>query len=92
MFLFCFFVLFVVFCFIEYLIYISPPLINRIMEIELSSLYGLEMYTDKGVRVGEIENVSVDIKEKRVAGLAVKNINPNVFAFDLGSEGRRRGV
>jgi len=62
------------------------------MEIELSSLYGLEMYTDKGVRVGEIENVSVDIKEKRVAGLAVKNINPNVFAFDLSSEGRWRGV
>jgi sporulation protein YlmC with PRC-barrel domain len=49
------------------------------MEIELSSLYGLGLYTDRGVYVGKIEDVSVDIKEKKIAGLAVKNVNPNAF-------------
>ncbi|MCW3133392.1 MAG: PRC-barrel domain-containing protein [Methanophagales archaeon] len=57
------------------------------MEIELSSLYGQDIYTDRGVYVGKIEDVSVDIREKRISGLAVKNINPNVF--DLG---KKRGV
>ncbi|RLG33586.1 photosystem reaction center subunit H [Methanosarcinales archaeon] len=57
------------------------------MEIELSSLYGQDIYTDKGVYVGKIEDVSIDIKEKRISGLAVKNINPN--AFDLG---KKKGV
>jgi len=57
------------------------------MEIELSSLYGQDIYTDKGVYVGKIEDVSIDIKEKRISGLAVKNLNPN--AFDLG---KKKGV
>jgi sporulation protein YlmC with PRC-barrel domain len=57
------------------------------MEIELSSLYGQDIYTDKGVYVGKIEDVSIDIKEKRISGLAVKNINPN--AFDVG---KKKGV
>jgi len=53
----------------------------------LSSLYGQDIYTDKGVYVGKIEDVSIDIKEKRISGLAVKNLNPN--AFDLG---KKKGV
>ncbi len=69
------------------IIYILPPFINSIMEIELSSLYGQDIYTDRGVYVGKIEDVSVDIKEKRISGLAVRDINPN--AFDIG---KRKGV
>lgn len=57
------------------------------MEIELSSLYGLDLYTDRGIRVGKIEDVTVDIKEKRISGLAVKNVNPNAF-----NVGKRKGV
>ena len=49
------------------------------MELELSSLYGQDLYTDRGVYVGKIEDVSVDIKEKRISGLAVRNVNPNAF-------------
>lgn len=64
-----------------------PQSINSIMEIELSSLYGLDLYTDRGIRVGKIEDVTVDIKEKRISGLAVKNVNPNAF-----SVGKRKGV
>jgi len=57
------------------------------MEIELSSLYGQDIYTDRGVYVGKVEDVSVDIKERRISGLAVRNVNPN--AFDVGN---KRGV
>ncbi len=57
------------------------------MEIELSSLYGQDIYTDRGVYVGKIEDVNVDIKGRRIAGLVVKNINPNVF--DVGN---KRGI
>ncbi|MGB2841264.1 MAG: PRC-barrel domain-containing protein [Halobacteriota archaeon] len=57
------------------------------MEIELSSLYGQDLYTDRGIYVGKIEDVSVDIKEKRISGLAVKNVNAN--AFNLG---KKKGV
>ncbi len=57
------------------------------MEIQLSSLYGQELYTDRGIYVGKIEDVSVDIKEKRVSGLAVRNVNPNAF-----NAGKKKGV
>ncbi len=55
--------------------------------MELSSLYGQDIYTDKGVYVGKIEDVNVDIKNRRIAGLVVKNINPS--AFDVGN---RKGI
>ncbi len=54
------------------------------MEIELSSLYGQEIYTDRGMYVGKVEDVNVDITEKRISGFAVRDINPN--AFDVGNK------
>lgn len=57
------------------------------MEIELSSLYGLGLYTDRGIYVGKIEDVSVDIKERKISGVAVNGVNPNAF-----SVGKKRGV
>ncbi|MHC1635786.1 MAG: PRC-barrel domain-containing protein [Candidatus Methanospirareceae archaeon] len=49
------------------------------MQMELSSLYGMSIYTDTGVYVGKVDDVSIDIKEGRIAGLLVKNVNPNAF-------------
>jgi sporulation protein YlmC with PRC-barrel domain len=57
------------------------------MEIQLSSLYGQDLYTDRGIYVGKIEDVSVDIREKRISGLAVRNVNPNAF-----NPGKKKGV
>ena len=54
------------------------------MEIELSSLYGMDLYTDKGVFVGKIEDVSIDIREKRISGIVVRNVNPQLF--DIGDK------
>lgn len=53
----------------------------------MSSLYGLGLYTDRGIYVGKIEDVSVDVKEKRISGLAVKDVNPNAF-----NVGKKKGV
>ena len=53
----------------------------------MSSLYGQDLYTDRGIYVGKIEDVSVDIKEKRISGLAVKNVNANAFNM-----GKNKGV
>jgi len=58
------------------------------MEIQLSSLYGQNLYTDKGVYVGKIDDVSLDIAEKRISGIVVKNVNPNAFTV----VGKKKGV
>ena len=57
------------------------------MEIELSSLYGMDLYTDKGVFVGKIEDVSIDIREKRISGIVVRDVNPQLFNI-----GDKKGV
>lgn len=54
------------------------------MEIELASLYGQEIYTDKGMYVGRVEDVNVDITEKRISGFTVRDLNPD--AFDVGNK------
>jgi sporulation protein YlmC with PRC-barrel domain len=55
------------------------------MRMELTSLYGLDVYTDKGTRVGRIDDVVIDTNEKKILGLAVGNINTDIF--DVGSKG-----
>lgn len=50
-------------------------------------MYGQELYTDKGVYVGRLEDVSIDIRERRISGLVVRNVNPSLFNI-----GKKRGV
>ncbi len=52
------------------------------MQMELSKLYGLGVYTDTGIYVGKVKDVAIDIKEKRISGLAVENPRQNVFDVD----------
>lgn len=49
------------------------------MQMELSTLYGMSIYTDTGVYVGRIDDVNVNIKEGKIAGLVVKNVNPKAY-------------
>ena len=49
------------------------------MKAELTTLYGLDVYTDRGKRVGVIEDVVIDAKDQKVIGIAVGNVNPDVF-------------
>ncbi|OFV68641.1 photosystem reaction center subunit H [Methanosarcinales archaeon] len=57
------------------------------MQIELTNLYGLNVYTDRGVRVGQVNDVAIDVNERKVSGIAVGNVNRDLF--DIGGE---RGI
>lgn len=42
---------------------------------EVSSVFGLSVYTDKGRYVGKVADLSIDIEAKVVKGLAVVDVN-----------------
>ncbi|MDY6965175.1 MAG: PRC-barrel domain-containing protein [Halobacteriota archaeon] len=55
------------------------------MKVELTSLYGLNVYTDRGTYVGRVDDIVIDPNEKKISGLAIGSINTNIF--DLESKG-----
>jgi len=52
------------------------------MRVEVTSLYGLDVYTDTGIYVGKVKDVAIDIKERKIAGLAVENVNKDLFSVE----------
>lgn len=46
---------------------------------EITSLVGREVYSNNGVYVGEVEDVRLDLDEERVTGLAVGEVNVELF-------------
>ncbi|GGN16514.1 PRC-barrel domain-containing protein [Halarchaeum nitratireducens] len=56
---------------------------------EITSLVGREVYSNNGVFVGEIEDIQLDLDAEVVNGLALGELNPDLFSdYDTG----RRGV
>ena len=55
------------------------------MRAELTSLFGLSIYTNNGVYVGKLQDLVIDVEEQKVTGLAVSDINRELF--DLSSRG-----
>jgi sporulation protein YlmC with PRC-barrel domain len=49
------------------------------MQAEVSTLFGLNVYTDKGVYIGKVNDVVLEVSEKKATGLAVTKLNPEVF-------------
>ncbi|VVB89723.1 PRC-barrel domain protein [uncultured archaeon] len=49
------------------------------MQAEVSTLFGLNVYTDKGVYIGKVNDVVLEVNEKKVSGLAVTKLNPQMF-------------
>jgi sporulation protein YlmC with PRC-barrel domain len=47
---------------------------------EITTLVGREVYSNNGVFVGEIEDVRLDIDNQRVTGLALTELNGELFA------------
>jgi sporulation protein YlmC with PRC-barrel domain len=47
---------------------------------EITSLVGREVYSNNGVFVGEIEDVRLDLDAKAVTGLALAELNHELFA------------
>jgi len=50
---------------------------------EITSLVGREVYSNNGVFVGEIEDVRLDIEAETVTGLALADLNTDVFGTDM---------
>ncbi|AAM04257.1 TPA: photosystem reaction center subunit H [Methanosarcina acetivorans] len=55
------------------------------MRAELTSLFGLNIYTNNGVYVGKLQDLVIDVEEQKVTGLAVSDINRELF--DISSRG-----
>ncbi len=49
------------------------------MQTEVSTLFGLNVYTERGVYIGKVDDVMLEVGEKKVHGLAVKKLNPDMF-------------
>ena len=46
---------------------------------EITSLVGREVYSNNGVFVGEVEDVRLDLDAEVVNGLALSELNPQLF-------------
>ncbi len=49
------------------------------MQAEVSTLFGLNIYTEKGVYIGKVNDVVLEVGEKKATGLAATKLNPNMF-------------
>ena len=55
---------------------------------EITSLVGREVYSNNGVFVGEVEDLQLDMDAERVTGLALGEINHELFGARVdGSKG-----
>ncbi len=55
------------------------------MYAELTSLFGLNVYTDNGRYVGNVNDVVIEAADRMVTGLALTKINREMF--DVNREG-----
>lgn len=55
------------------------------MRTEITSLFGLSIYTNSGIYVGKLQDLVIDVEERKVTGIAVSDINRELF--DLNSKG-----
>ncbi|MCS3923544.1 PRC-barrel domain-containing protein [Methanosalsum natronophilum] len=55
------------------------------MLTEMTSLFGLNVYTNSGTYVGKVSDLVLDINERKVRGLAISEINKDLF--DINEKG-----
>ena len=55
------------------------------MQAEVSTMFGLNVYTDRGIYIGKVNDVVLEVNERKVTGLAVSRLNPEMF--DAGKNG-----
>ncbi len=56
---------------------------------EITSLVGREVYTNTGVFIGQVEDLRLDLDAEEVTGLALHELNSELFGGDVASA---RGV
>ncbi|AGB37396.1 PRC-barrel domain-containing protein [Natronococcus occultus] len=50
---------------------------------EVTSLVGREVYSNNGVFVGEVEDLKLNISEQTIEGLALGNLNAELFQEEV---------
>lgn len=55
------------------------------MRAEVTSLFGLNVYTNAGTYIGKVSDLVLDVNDQKVTGLAVSDINRDLF--DVTSKG-----
>jgi len=49
------------------------------METQITELFGLQIYTDKGMFIGEVDDVVIDVDQKKIESLVVGKVNEELF-------------
>ncbi len=49
------------------------------MTWQISQLFGMNVYSDKAVYLGKVEDVVLDLTNKKVSALALTNVNKDVI-------------
>ncbi len=49
------------------------------METQITELFGLQIYTDKGMFIGEVDDVVIDVEQKKIDSLVVGKVNEELF-------------
>ena len=49
------------------------------MEAQITELFGLQIYTDKGMFIGEVEDVVIDVDGKKIEAVVVGKVNDQLF-------------
>lgn len=49
------------------------------MKTQITDLFGMQVYTEKAVLIGEIDDVVLDVDSKKIDSLAVGNLNPQLL-------------
>jgi sporulation protein YlmC with PRC-barrel domain len=49
------------------------------MKTDITKLFGAQVYTEKALFVGEIDDVILDVDGKKIDSIAVGNLNPELL-------------
>lgn len=49
------------------------------MEAQITDLFGLQIYTEKGMFIGEVEDVVIDVDSKKIESVVVGKVNDQLF-------------
>ena len=49
------------------------------MDTQITDLFGLQIYTDKGMFVGEVDDVVIDVDQKKMEAIVVGKVNDQLF-------------
>jgi len=49
-----------------------------LMRTQVTEIFGLPVYTDRAVFIGNVDDVVLDVDQKKIAALAIGDLNPEI--------------